>query len=129
MSVVYAGYCVFPISPRNSAIAVATLMKQAGVKHLLVGREQITVDLASNALKHLEGNLVPSMSPMLVFNDLFSGPSVSRDDVPYFRKPLEEIVVYLHSSGDIYLLLLGLTLIILQALLLFPNSSHGLIAI
>ena len=99
MSVIRAGYSVFAISSRNSALAVAHLMKKAGVKHLLVGQEQSMIDLANEAFKQLDNVPVPSTSPMLVFQDLFSGPPVSRDDVPYIKKPLDEVTIYVHSSG------------------------------
>ncbi|KAI3597624.1 hypothetical protein WG66_003128 [Moniliophthora roreri] len=49
-----ANYVLFPISPRNSAIAVAHLVAQAKVGHVLVCAEDPTrelLDIALNILK------------------------------------------------------------------------------
>ncbi|KAH9841045.1 uncharacterized protein C8Q71DRAFT_742955, partial [Rhodofomes roseus] len=50
MSIMRANHVAFPISPRNSPLAVARLINKAGVSHVLVGREQAMQDLVNEAL-------------------------------------------------------------------------------
>ncbi|KAK0491291.1 hypothetical protein IW261DRAFT_1547429 [Armillaria novae-zelandiae] len=40
MSLLHANFILFPISPRNSALAVAHLLHKVGVEHVLVGRDK-----------------------------------------------------------------------------------------
>ncbi|KAH7906260.1 hypothetical protein BJ138DRAFT_1016524, partial [Hygrophoropsis aurantiaca] len=75
MSIMRTNYIVFPISPRNSAAAVAHLINKVGVRHILVGREQAMLDLSKNSLDILRtqypSQAVPELSTMPLFEDLF----------------------------------------------------------
>ncbi|KZT66436.1 hypothetical protein DAEQUDRAFT_739999 [Daedalea quercina L-15889] len=86
VSIIRANYVAFPISPRNSPSAVAHLLKQVGVSHILVAREQAIQRLLSEALDILttrHGVLdLPTKSPMLLFEDLFSPQAGTLQDVP-----------------------------------------------
>ena len=51
MGIMRANYTVFPISIRNSPAAVAHLLNQVGVDHVLVGPERVSQDLANEAIR------------------------------------------------------------------------------
>jgi acyl-coenzyme A synthetase/AMP-(fatty) acid ligase len=104
MSIMRANCIPFPVSPRNSAAAVAHLMSKVHVKYLFVGREQAMIDLATNALeilvKESSSATPPTVTPVPIFEDLFLSEQAMDDDViPYRRKP-DDIAIYLHSSGS-----------------------------
>ncbi|KAH7907693.1 hypothetical protein BJ138DRAFT_455649 [Hygrophoropsis aurantiaca] len=107
MSIMRANYIVFPISPRNSAAAVAHLISKVGVQHILVGREPATLDLSKNSLDILRTqyplDVVPELSTMPLFEDLFppglANPT-SDEDLPFEYKGPDATVIILHSSGS-----------------------------
>lgn len=39
VGVLMTGHTIFPVSPRNSPVAIAHLLRKTGVTHLLIGRE------------------------------------------------------------------------------------------
>ncbi|PBK69900.1 hypothetical protein ARMSODRAFT_974971 [Armillaria solidipes] len=84
-----ANYVVFPISPRNSAPAVAHLLHEVGVEHVLVGRDASMQVLSRDALDILGSQYpssdLPQLSPIPVFEDLFLPDWRTRtnsDDLP-----------------------------------------------
>lgn len=105
MSVMRANFIVFPISPRNSAQAVAHLITKVGVDHILVGRDPSMHDLVSDALEvvKLSSPLTlqaPSVSAIPLFEDLFlQKPFGDVEGLPVVRQNPDDIVMYLHSSG------------------------------
>lgn len=103
ISIMHANFVVFPISPRNSALAVANLITKANIKHILVGQEQSMVDLAQKAIETVasqnSSTIAPTTSPLLLFAQLFSGNVVPEEDINYVKTAPEEIVAYSHSSG------------------------------
>ncbi|PPR02158.1 hypothetical protein CVT26_012119 [Gymnopilus dilepis] len=104
MSVMRAGYIVFPISPRNSAAAVAHLISKVATKHVFVGREQAMVDLSQDALKILRAQhsnfSEPEFTPIPLFEDLFLNSLDDPDDIPFERGEPDNTIIYLHSSGS-----------------------------
>lgn len=98
-----ANYIVFPISPRNSAEAVAHLINKTRVKHIFLGREQSMIDLSNDATEILKAQYPhvsqPEISTIPLFQDLFDQPVADMHDLPFERKKPEEIAIYLHSSG------------------------------
>ncbi|KAH7929530.1 acetyl-CoA synthetase-like protein [Leucogyrophana mollusca] len=107
MSIIRANYVVFPISPRNSAAAVAHLLDKVGVDHVLVGREQVMQDLVNDALDVLRDQYpsapTPNLSPMFIFEDLFlpteDGHAMS-ETLPFKYKGPNSPLIILHSSGS-----------------------------
>ena len=103
MSIVRAGYTVFPISPRNSAAAVAHLIDKVDVKCVFVGRDVVTTDLAQEAMKSWDKQhpkaTNPLLSPMPIFEDLFRESEDDPDDIPYEKPKENDIIFYVHSSG------------------------------
>ncbi|PBK97000.1 acetyl-CoA synthetase-like protein [Armillaria gallica] len=75
MSLLRANYVFFPISPRNSPVAVAHLLHKVGVQHVLVGRDASMQDLANEALGILKSqypsDTSPEQSPIPAFEDYF----------------------------------------------------------
>ena len=103
MSVLRAGYTVFPISPRNSPAAVAHLLNKVGVGHIFIGHEQSLINLASESLKLLGAQYPeasqPDTSPIPLFEDLYLDAEDDPSDIPFERRGLYDVVVYMHSSG------------------------------
>lgn len=94
--------CVpFPISPRNSAVAVAHLINKVQVKYLLVGHDQAMSDLAQNALELLAKDHPSQTAPVVrlvpTFDDFMAKPRAS-PPIHYHGK-LTDTAFYFHSSG------------------------------
>ncbi|KAI0926228.1 putative NRPS-like protein biosynthetic cluster [Taiwanofungus camphoratus] len=107
ISVMRAGYAVFPLSIRNSPTAVAHLIDKTQVKHILVGQEQAMHDLLDDALDILKSKYpstpVPGSSPLLVFGELYNSSSDERavtSNLPYEFKGSDAPAMILHSSGS-----------------------------
>lgn len=106
MGVMRANFVVFPLSIRNSPAAIAHLINQVGVKHILVSGEQPIRDLAQDSLDMLKlqypSAVEPEVSPMLTFEELFR-PSVEgsvANPLPYQFTGADSPSVILHSSGS-----------------------------
>ncbi|KAK0453913.1 hypothetical protein EV421DRAFT_2007167 [Armillaria borealis] len=102
-----ANYVIFPISPRNSAPAVAHLLHEVGVEHVLVGRDSSMQVLSRDALNILGSQYpssdLPQLSPVPVFEDLFLPDWQTRtnsDDLPLLSVDPSTAGLYLHSSGS-----------------------------
>ncbi|KAG7091816.1 putative NRPS-like protein biosynthetic cluster [Marasmius oreades] len=108
MCVLRADCIVFPISPRNSAAAVAHLLGKVGVDHVLVGREAAMQDLIVESLAKLKetspSQPSPTYSPTFIFDEIFL-PSFEEalvlkpDELPLTTQS-NDPVLYLHSSGS-----------------------------
>ncbi|KAK0216122.1 hypothetical protein IW262DRAFT_1449678 [Armillaria fumosa] len=107
MSILRANYVFFPISPRNSAPAVAHLLHKVGVQHVLVGRDASMQALARDALEilrsqHLSAEL-PKTSVAPAFEDLFLPEwqkNTNAEDLPLKSVDPDATIMYLHSSGS-----------------------------
>ncbi|KAF8890513.1 hypothetical protein CPB84DRAFT_1849102 [Gymnopilus junonius] len=104
VAILRAGYTVFPISPRNSPAAVAHLLHKVGVGHLLVGHEQSIIDLANGSLELLSSEYPdipkPKRTSVPLFEDLYLESNNDADDIPFEKRGLNDITVYMHSSGS-----------------------------
>ncbi|KAG7085270.1 hypothetical protein E1B28_013891 [Marasmius oreades] len=110
MCVLRADCIVFPISPRNSAAAVAHLLGKVGVDHVLVGREAAMQDLIVESLAKLKetspSQPSPTYSPTFIFDEIFL-PSFEEalvlkpDELPLTTQS-NDPVLYLHSSGTFW---------------------------
>lgn len=96
-----SGCPIFPISTRNSPGAIAHLLAKTQPSHFLVGPEKPWQDLAAASLKILEENngLVPHVSTMPAFEDLYKDPSVQVELLPPFKPNRDDIAFIMHSSG------------------------------
>ncbi|KAK0238145.1 hypothetical protein EDD85DRAFT_921521 [Armillaria nabsnona] len=103
MSIMKADYVVFPISPRNSTEAVAHLLKMVSVRYVLVSKDPAMQAILKGALDVLrlsaDHNVLPSSISFPSFEDLFAAVP-STDEVPCGRGKLEDVVMYIHSSGS-----------------------------
>lgn len=102
--IIRAGHTAFPISPRNSAPAVAHLLTKTGTEHVFVGPESSLQDLAAASLKLMKdtGGSLPILESIPAFDSLF--PKVSDDGfepLPSFRPDWDDPAVIMHSSGEI----------------------------
>ncbi|KAJ7769931.1 hypothetical protein B0H16DRAFT_1516867 [Mycena metata] len=107
MSCLRANYVPFPVSPRNSPSAVAHLIFQAGVSHLLVGLEAALLDFAKRAIDILQeshpGFRAPDMSYVPLFDELFlSVPDdrFSAEALPFEYMGPDATACIVHSSGS-----------------------------
>ncbi|KAJ6600353.1 hypothetical protein DFH09DRAFT_1020958 [Mycena vulgaris] len=99
--VLSAGYQVFPISPRNSELAVLHLLQSTECAHILVSSDstiQNQVAGAAAAITAQGGRLNVIASPS--FEDLFR-PSTNSNFKPVRKARLDEIAVIMHSSGSV----------------------------
>ncbi|EGO29034.1 hypothetical protein SERLADRAFT_444920 [Serpula lacrymans var. lacrymans S7.9] len=103
MGIAYVGYTVFPMSPRNSAQAVAHLIRAARVTHIIVGAEKMFHDLAAAAIELLRhsGDHAPHVHEMPFFDKLYSHEE-GDEDLPSqaVKSSLDTVVFILHSSGS-----------------------------
>ena len=96
----YLGLTPFPISTRNSAIAVAHLVTTTGVKQMYVSADPAMQRLAQEANELLvkDGNEFELLH-MPTFEDLY-GPGGDDTLVPMGKVGPNKISVILHSSGE-----------------------------
>ncbi|KAK0196977.1 hypothetical protein F5146DRAFT_1153799, partial [Armillaria mellea] len=107
MSLLRANYVFFPISPRNSPVAVAHLLHKVDVQHVLVGRDASMQDLANAALEILKSqyssDMSPEQSPIPVVEDYFQSQWEKNIDaeleLPLLPIDPDSPALYLHSSG------------------------------
>ncbi|EIW79995.1 acetyl-CoA synthetase-like protein [Coniophora puteana RWD-64-598 SS2] len=107
LSCLRCNFVPFPISPRNSPLAVAHLVERAQIEYVLVGREKSMQDLIQHALDITRSKYPqvtpPEVLPMLQFDEVYS-PSeatVNLPDVtPYVGAGPDADTLVLHSSGS-----------------------------
>ncbi|KAF8890512.1 hypothetical protein CPB84DRAFT_1784727 [Gymnopilus junonius] len=104
IAILRAGYIAFAISPRNSPAAVAHLLYKVGVNHLLVGHEASMIELSNESLELLSSNYPeaaqPKRTPIPLFEDLYLEADDDPNDIPFEKRDLNDVVVYMHSSGS-----------------------------
>ncbi|THH09230.1 hypothetical protein EW145_g2182 [Phellinidium pouzarii] len=95
------GWTLFPISPRNSAPAVAALLSQTKATHLFVSVEPAIQRLADAALKQVDSEAAIEKHAMPIFEDLFptKGCDPSFIPVPLANIDLDAHAIIFHSSG------------------------------
>jgi hypothetical protein len=99
-----AGFSVFPISPRNSAEAVAHLLKMTGSNYLWAGGEPVLQKLANTALEILRADGHPEIpsSHMPHFEDLYPDDDSDSEfeNYPVVKFDLDATSLIMHSSGQ-----------------------------
>lgn len=101
LGIIRAEAVVFPISPRNSAPAVAHLINKTGSQHIIITSDlRPLIDVAIIILKE-QGFRIPAIQLMPTFRELF--PDDDSDNFEYLPEPklkgLDDPVCLLHSSG------------------------------
>lgn len=97
-----ANCVLFPISPRNSPAAVAHLLAETNVQHLLVGPEPVMQKLADAAFDVLtsRGRFLPSTTSMPAFVDVIQDADDSVFEfLPKYEFRMDETYNFYHSSG------------------------------
>ncbi|PCH42382.1 acetyl-CoA synthetase-like protein [Wolfiporia cocos MD-104 SS10] len=106
LGIMRANYAAFPISIRNSPAAVAHLIKQVGVRHVVLGRNKGTQELFDATLEILKAQHptadIPVASPMPVFEDLYLPESfnIPAEDLLFEFKGSDAPAWISHSSGS-----------------------------
>ncbi|KAF5366566.1 hypothetical protein D9758_008985 [Tetrapyrgos nigripes] len=103
LGIMHAGYTPFPISIRNSDIAVAHLLESTNAKHVFVSPDAVMQNLAVSACKQLnsqldatdEGYAKALETP--VFGDFFKPGSIEAATPKHIV--IDDIALSLHSSG------------------------------
>lgn len=100
VALMYLGVTPFPISTRNSAIAVAHLVAKTGVKQMFVSADAAMQRLAheANELLAKEGREFEVL-PMPTFEDMY-GPGGDDALVPMGDVSPDMPCIILHSSGE-----------------------------
>ncbi|KAF8873111.1 acetyl-CoA synthetase-like protein [Infundibulicybe gibba] len=96
------GIPVFPISPRNSATAIARLLQETQSTHIFVSPEPALAMLSSSIIAELRGhNDPPKVAPMPVYSDLFCNKGDSRAPLEAYRNHDNHTpIIFVHSSGS-----------------------------
>ena len=90
---------LFPLSPRNSPAAIAHLLKQVNVTHILIGNEPSLLRMLQDVLK-----IAPELNIRLCGMPLYNEMFVDLKDTTFKMLPglsveREKTVLYVHSSG------------------------------
>ncbi|EIW79977.1 acetyl-CoA synthetase-like protein [Coniophora puteana RWD-64-598 SS2] len=107
LSCLRCNFIPFPISPRNSPLAVAHLIERAKIDYVLVGREKSMQDLIQQALDITREKYPqvtpPEALPMLQFDEVYAPSDASKnlpDVAPYVSAGPDAHTLCLHSSGS-----------------------------
>lgn len=102
MGVIYAGFAVFPISPRNSPEAVSHLLSRTNSTHLIISGENSIRTLAASATASLRSDVKVCNMPL--YEDLFplEGSAGAEDfkRFPPVSLDVNDTALILHSSGS-----------------------------
>ncbi|KAK0215362.1 NRPS-like enzyme [Armillaria nabsnona] len=99
VSIMRLGYIPFPISVRNSAPAVAHLMKTTNAKYLIISGDPPVQAIADLVCHQYDGDSITTI-PMPKFNDIYSCDLKTHEPLPPFKQPeWTQTALILHSSG------------------------------
>ncbi|KAJ7123310.1 hypothetical protein C8R43DRAFT_44110 [Mycena crocata] len=99
---VRAGCTVFPLSTRNSDVAIAHLIAESGIKYLLISQDGHMQDIArkANALLHAR-NVNIEILPIPTYEEVSDTQRTDLDALPPLQAiPDERVLVIAHSSGS-----------------------------
>jgi acyl-CoA synthetase (AMP-forming)/AMP-acid ligase II len=97
-----AGFIPFPISPRNSAIAVAHLINVTKSRYVLVSSDTAMQGLYTSARERIESTEV-QVFDMPTFEQLYG---TECEPLPPLKdKKIDDSAIILHSSGNVFLTL------------------------
>ncbi|KAJ7457190.1 hypothetical protein B0H11DRAFT_2243454 [Mycena galericulata] len=131
-----AGCTVFPLSTRNSAIAIAHLIAESGIKYLLVSQDAHMQDIAHKADTVLQlKNVHIKIIPIPTYEEISTDEHADLEALPPLQAIDDERVLLIaHSSGSTsfpkvipltqkyFLKIGGMTLVDLSTRV---HSSHG----
>ncbi|KAF7349900.1 Acetyl-CoA synthetase-like protein [Mycena venus] len=97
-----AGCPVFPLSTRNSDVAIAHLIAESGVKYLLVSQDAHMQDIARKANGILQSkNIHITLILIPTYEEICADEHKDRDTLPPLQ-PIEDdqVLILAHSSGS-----------------------------
>ncbi|OCH88269.1 hypothetical protein OBBRIDRAFT_836723 [Obba rivulosa] len=100
ISIMYCGYALFPISTRNSVIAVVHLVRLTGIRHLFISPDPTMQRLVVQGREALRTeNSEVQLVPMPQFDDLYN-ESLDHEGMQKGALDSEKTILILHSSGS-----------------------------
>ena len=101
MGIMLSGCVMFPISPRNSAAAVAHLLAKTGAHHIFVSPDNAMQSLISTAMESATEDVRVSVHTTPTFEVLFPGCDEDLRDAGFVapRRSQSDIAAIYHSSG------------------------------
>ncbi|KAJ7117148.1 hypothetical protein C8R44DRAFT_792013, partial [Mycena epipterygia] len=96
-----AGCTVFPLSTRNSDVAIAHLIAESGIKYLLVSQDTHMQEVARKANNILHSkNIHINMIPIPTYEEISANEHADLDALPPLQ-PIEDerVLIIAHSSG------------------------------
>ncbi|KAJ7122205.1 hypothetical protein C8R44DRAFT_705178 [Mycena epipterygia] len=97
-----AGCTVFPLSTRNSDVAIAHLIAESGVKYLLVSQDTHMQEIARKANNVLHSKHIHiKMIPIPTYEEISTNEHADLDALPPLQ-PIEDerVLIIAHSSGS-----------------------------
>ena len=121
----YLGLTPFPISTRNSAIAIAYFVRTLGIHQMFVSGDPAMQRLAreTNALLAKEGKEF-ELLPMPAFEDLY-GPGDDNALVPMGKVSPNKTCIILHSSGQCFAVRTGRNVLSVDMVHRFHRSPEA----
>ncbi|KAJ7344017.1 hypothetical protein DFH08DRAFT_962157 [Mycena albidolilacea] len=98
---VRAGCTVFPLSTRNSDVAILHLIAESGIKYLLISQDSHMLDIARKANALLDArNIKIEILPIPTYEDISDNQRTDLDALlPLQAISDERVLVIEHSSG------------------------------
>jgi acyl-CoA synthetase (AMP-forming)/AMP-acid ligase II len=98
---VRAGCTVFPLSTRNSDVAIVHLIAESGIKYLLISQDSHMQDIAHKANALLDArNINIEILPIPTYEDISDTQRTDLDALPPLQAiPDERVLIIAHSSG------------------------------
>ncbi|KAK0451171.1 NRPS-like enzyme [Desarmillaria tabescens] len=97
------GFIPFPISIRNSVVAIVHLMKSSGASHLIISQDvslRNTANMVGRQFWEADINDKITIIPLPHFSDLFSVKPGEYDPLPPVRPAWSQTALIIHSSGS-----------------------------
>ncbi|KAI0050775.1 acetyl-CoA synthetase-like protein [Auriscalpium vulgare] len=95
------GLVAFPISPRNSPIAVAHLIRSSHVIQLFVSPDAAMQQLASQVVDLLlKEDVAIELLPMIRFTEVADGDPDAELSIEVKRRGMDDDLILIHSSGS-----------------------------
>jgi acyl-CoA synthetase (AMP-forming)/AMP-acid ligase II len=97
-----AGCPVFPLSTRNSDVAIAHLIAESGVKYLLVSQDAHMQDIARKANDILQSNDIHiTVISIPAYEEICADEHVNLDALPPLQPiDADHLLIIAHSSGN-----------------------------
>lgn len=99
LGILRAGYVAFPISPRNSPLAIAHLLTSVSATHILVSSDPSIQSQYNDTFGLLQNGLELQKIEMPTHETLFKGYELEFRPVPMAKLDINSIACIYHTSG------------------------------